>query len=401
MIKLLAASAVMALAFSACSGSGSSPLPAGRGETKLAAPAASTVPASGGGGSAASAQRSTMSISIKIPPKKKSSSGKRGTKTVSPGTAYVDVVLKSHNGMSQPVDGPYTVLVPVSQLGDCNTSGGGRSHGRATQSVSGCFTVSVPAPVGNVVYAVAALDSNMTMLDFADNLPVTVTSSGTATLAATLNGVGASVLDYTMLTDPMHTTQYNIAHNVDCSAYAVHYDRKAVCSILFDVADASGDDMAAGFGSGNSAFLGNVLSFTVTDLTTQTMLNIGYDATMPDPSAPVHQIVFDPASQGGGLSGTTLYAPPLTGYSAVLHPDFSEIPDGATDTIEVQATLSPPATYSFGQSVLFPVSAPTTYTFDLQCRNVTVGAGDPSGVPEGAVLNFCEQPESNLNLVVQ
>src|SRR6202035_1962360 len=120
MIKLLAASAVAALAFSACAGSGSSPVPLGGGQEKPATPLATTAPASGGG-SAAAAQRSTMNISIRIPAKKKSSAGKRGTKTVSPGTAYVDVVLKSHNGMMQPVDGPYTVLVPVSQLGDCNT----------------------------------------------------------------------------------------------------------------------------------------------------------------------------------------------------------------------------------------------------------------------------------------
>lgn len=339
-----------------------------------------------------------MSISIAIPAKKATAAGKRATKTVSSGTAYVDVVLQSFNGEPQPAGGPYSVLVPVSQLGACYT--GGRAHGRAVQSVSGCFTVSVPAPVGNDVYAVGAVDSNMTLLDYVDNVPVTVGSGGSATLSATLNGVGSAVTGYTMLTDPDHTTQYRLQRGVDCPASDVQYDAKAACSFVLDVADYSGDDMAAGNSVSSQAHLANVLALTVTDLTTQQPLNVGYDALAPSATTPLQEIDFDPIN-APGLSGTVLNAGPLSSYNTVVHPDLSEIASNSTDVVEFKAVLWPAPTTAFGANVLLPSIDPVTFTWDLSCKNVTVGASDPSGVAEGSVLQFCEPQESSLHVVVQ
>ncbi len=395
-IRLLAASAVFAVAVSACGSSGSTTLPAARG-AQPSAPVATAAPASGG--TAATAQRSSMTISIRIPARTKISNGKRGTKTVSPATAYVDVVLQSFDGNAQPVGGPYSTLVPVSQLGACG--GGGRAHARTPLSGSGCFTVSVPAPVGNAVYAVAAVDANMTLLDYAENIPVSVASGTTATLSATLNGVGSAVVGYTLPTDPQHTTQYNLQHGVDCSAYVVQYDPKAACSFLIDVADYSGDDMAQGNSISSQAYLANALALTVTDLTTQQPLNVGYDAVSPSSGSPAYEIDFDPAAPQGGLSGTTLGAGRLGTYNTVLHPDLSEIPASATDTIEFKAVLQQPATTAFGPSIVLPQSSAATFTWDLSCSNVTVGAGDPSGVAEGTVLQYCLPQQSNLNVVIQ
>ncbi len=172
-----------------------------------------------GGGTAASAQRSTMTVSIAIPARKMTAGNKRATKTISPGTAYVDVVLQSLNGNSQPVDGPYSVLIPVSQLNGCYT--GGRSHGRSVQALPVCSIATVPAPVGNDVYAIAALDSNMTLLDYAENVPVDVMSSGSAVLSASLDGVGSGIIGYSMLTDPSNTTTFRLQNLVDCPANAV------------------------------------------------------------------------------------------------------------------------------------------------------------------------------------
>jgi len=396
-IRLLAAGAIAALAVSACGHAGSSAVPAAR-TAVHSGPAGSTTTSGGGGGSAASAQRATMTISISIPAKKAVAAGTRATKTVSSGTAYVDVVLQSFNGEPQPADGPYSVLVPVSQLGSCYT--GGRAHGRAAQSVSGCFTASVPAPVGNDVYAVGAVDSNMTLLDYAENVSVTVASGGSATLAATLDGVGSAVAGYTMLTDPNHTTLYRLQHGVDCPGYVVQYDAKAVCSFALDVADFSGDDMAAGNGVSSQGYLANVLALTVTDLTTQQPLNIGYDAVPPSATTPVQEIDFDPVN-GVGLSGTVLNAGPMGTYNTVVHPDLSEIASNATDVIECKALLWPAPTTAFGANVLLPSTGPVTFTWDLSCQNVTVGANDPSGVAEGSVLQFCEPQESSLHVVVR
>jgi hypothetical protein len=394
-IRLLAACAVTALAVSACGRAGSSAVPAGRVAINPVSPVASNPPGAGSG-SAASAQRATMSISISIPAKKTASAAKRAPKTVSSGTAYVDVVLQSFNGETQPVSGPYNVLVPVSQLGSCTT--GGRAHARATESISGCFTVSVPAPVGSDVYAVGALDSSMTLLDYVENVSVTVANGSTATLAATLDGIGSSVIGYTMLADPLHTTQYRLQHGVDCPASHLQYDAKAVCSFVFDVGDSAGDDMAVGVGAGSQAYLANLLAFTVTDLTTQQPLSIGYDAFAPN--AAVQEIDFDPIAQAG-LSGVTLNAGPLRTYNAAVHPDLSEIPANATDTIEFKAVLSPAPTTAFGPNVLLPSTIPVAFEWDLSCKNVTVGADDPSGVAEGSVLQFCEPQESSLHVVIQ
>jgi hypothetical protein len=396
-IRLFAACAVTSLAVSACGRAGSSAVPAGRVAINPITPVASNPPGAGGG-SAASAQRATMSISIVIPAKKPTSATKRAPKTVSSGTAYVDVVLQSFDGDPQPVSGPYSVLVPVSQLGSCST--GGRAHTRATESMSGCVSVSVPAPVGRDVYAVGALDSSMTLLDYVENVSVTVADVGTATLAATLDGVGSSVIGYTMLADPLHTTQYRLQHGVDCPANHLQYDAKAVCSFVFDVGDASGDDMAVGVAVGNQAYLANLLAFTVTDLTTQQPLSIGYDAFAPNAAAPVQEIDFDPIAQAG-LSGATLNAGPLGTYNAAVHPDLSEIPANATDTIEFKAVLSPATTRAFGPNVLLPNTNPVAFEWDLSCKNVTVGADDPSGVAQGSVLQFCEPQESSLHVVIR
>jgi hypothetical protein len=396
-LRLLAASAVFALAASACGNSGSSSVPSARTGANPA-PAATSSP---NAGTAASAQRSTMTISISIPSKTKTSAHRRRPKTVSSGTTYVDVVLQSLNGEPQPASGPYTVLVPVSQLGACPTHSG-RGHNRAVQSASGCFTVSVPAPVGNDVYAVGALDGSMTLLDYVENVPVTVGSSGTASLVATLNGVGAEVIGSTMLADPANVTPYRAQYGVDCPASAVQYDAKAVCSFVFDVADGSGDDMAVGNAALSQAYLANALAFTATDITTQQPLDIAYDTASPNAAAPINEIDFDPATwPGGAVSGVTLNAGRLGRYNAVIHPDLGEIPPNATDVVEFKAVLSPPATTAFGPSVLLPNTGPVTFTWDLSCKNVTVGPNDPSGLAEGSVLQFCEPQESSFHLVVQ
>jgi hypothetical protein len=229
-IRLLAAGAVVALALSACANSNSAAVPGHRTAIGPATPAATGGPASGGG-SAASAQRSTMTVSIALPTKKAAAAGiRRAPKTVSPGIAYLDVVLQSLNGAVQPVTGPYSVLIPASQLTNCGTRAGS-SHTSSLHISAvlapppGC-TASVAAPVGDAVYAVGALDSTMTLLDYAENVPVTVPSTGTATLAATLNGVGSTVAGYTMLTDPSHTTSYRLQYGVDCPADDVQYDAR-------------------------------------------------------------------------------------------------------------------------------------------------------------------------------
>ncbi len=404
-IKPLAAGAVVALALSACANSNSSTVPGHRAAIGPATPAATGEPASGGG-SAASAQRSTMTISIVLPPKKEAAGNRRAPKTVSPGIAYLDVVLQSLNGDAQPVTGPYTILIPASQLSNCGTrAGNSRTSSVHTSAVflppPGC-TASVVAPVGNAVYAVGALDSTSTLLDYAENVPVTVPSTGTATLAATLNGVGSAVTGYTMLTDPARTTSYRLQYGVDCPADDVQYDAKAVCSFGFDVDDFSGSDMALTAQSPNGAHLANALAFTVTDLTTQQPLTIGYDTTQPDPTAPAQEIDFDPnMPTGGGLTGVVLNAGRLGRYSSVIHPDLTEIPANATDTVEFKAVLAPASTAAFGTSVALPNAGAVTFTWDLACKNVTVGPNDPSGVADGSALQFCEPQESGVHVVVQ
>jgi hypothetical protein len=391
---------VFALALSACGHSGSAVVPAARG---AAAPAATPAPSVG---AAASAKRSTMTISIAIPAKKAVASRTRGTKTVSPSTAYVDVVLQSLDGDAQPVNGPYSTLVPVSQIGTCST--GGRAHGRApqsahervTQSNYGCVSVSVAAPVGNAVYAVGALDSNMTLLDYADGVPVTVTSSGTATFTATLNGVGASLFGYTMLTNPNETTSYKTQYGVDCLPEVVQYEPKAVCAFVLDALDGSGSDMFVNWQAPGLGRLANFLALTATDVTNQQVLNISDNDMTPTENA-VYEIDFDPASNGASRVGTTYSAGPLSTYNAVIHPDLSQIPSGTTATVEFSAVMQPAATTTFGPNVVVPVTQPATFTWDFSCSNVTVGANDPSGVAEGTVLRYCLPQESNLNLVVR
>jgi hypothetical protein len=404
-IRFLAASAVLGFVLSACGSSSS--VPAGSaGKISAASPtsAPSAAPVSGGsgGGSAASAKRSTMTISFTIPKKTSSMSGKRKTKTVSPGTAYVDVVLKSLNGNVQPVDGPYSVLLPMSQVGYCST--GQRDHARAPQSVvvpSGCFSVQVPAPVGYAVYSVAALDNTMTMLDYADNIGVNVTDNQTATLTATLNGVGASIYHWVSLTDPQHTTQYNIQHGVDCPAYFVQYDPKAICSFQFNAVDASGNDMAIK-NINAPGVLANNLTISATDLTTGQPLNIENDALPPDPQNPIYQIMWDPTNPAGGISGTFKNAGQMSTYNTAIHPDLSEIPANSTDTVRFTAVLNKPSTYSFGPSVLYPFADDTaTFTWDYSCQNVTIGPNDPSGVAEGSVFQYCSAHESNIDVVIQ
>jgi hypothetical protein len=345
-----------------------------------------------------------MTISIALPPKKAAAGIGRAPKTVSPGIAYLDVVLQSLDGAAQPVTGPYTVLIPASQLTNCGTrTGSSHTSTLHTSAVlappPGC-TASVAAPVGNAVYAVGALDSTMTLLDYAENVPVTVPSTGTATLAATLNGVGSAVAGYTMLTDPAHTTSYRLQYGVDCPADDVQYDAKAVCSFGFDVDDFSGSDMALTAQSPNGAHLANALAFSVTDLTTQQPITIGYDSSQPDPTAPAQEIDFDPNTPGG-LTGVVLNAGRLGRYSSVIHPDLTEIPANATDTVEFKAVLAPASTTAFGPSVALPNAGAVTFTWDLACKNVTIGPSDPSGVAEGSTLQFCEPQESGVHVVVQ
>lgn len=387
-IRFLAASACAALALTGCANSGASNVPAARPHTTATA---APVP----GGTASGARRSTMKISIAIPVKTKTSANGRKGQTVSPSTASLDVVLQTLNGTAQPTDGPYNTLVPLAQLGSCDGGGSGRARARAPQSVSNCYTATVPAPVGDAVYAIAAVDSGMTLLDYAENVAVTVDASGSATLSANLNGVGASVIGYSVVTDPSHES-HAPADLVDCPGFVAQYDAGAVCGYDFEFADNSGDDMALALPI--AGYLANAVDLTATDLTTHQALNINYNDA-PDPANPVHEIDFDPAVPAGAPSGTVLSGGQLTTYFTDVRPDLSEIPAGATDIVEFKAVLMPPATTAFGPNVLLPHAAATAFTWDLPCRNVTVPADDPSGVAEGTVMQFCDPP-SNVNLVV-
>jgi hypothetical protein len=160
--------------------------------------------------------------------------------------------------------------------------------------------------------------------------------------------------------------------------------------------------MAVGNAATSQAYLANAVALTATDLTTQLPLNIAYDTASPNAAAPVNEIDFDPANpQGGQLAGATLNAGRLGRYNAVIHPDLSAIPPSSTDVVEFSAVLAPPATTAFGPNVHLPNAAPVTFTWDLTCKNVTVGPNDPSGVAEGSVLQFCLPQESSFHLVVQ
>lgn len=401
-MRFVGAGAVFALALSACGHSGSAVVPAAR---SAAAVAPSPTPAPSVG-AAASAKRSTMMISVAIPPKKASASRGRGAKTVSPSTAYLDVVLQSLDGDAQPVNGPYSTLVPVSQIGSCST--GGRAVGRAPQSANqrrpqynySCVSISVPAPVGHAVYAVGALDPNMTLLDYVDGVPVTVTESGTAAFTATLNGVGASLYGYTMLTDPNQTTAYKTQYGVDCLPEVVQYQPKAVCAFVFDALDGSGQDMFVNWQPPGLGRLANFLALTANDVTNQQQVNIGVNSVTPTEN-PVYEIDFDPASNGTSRNGTLYSFGPLTTYNAVIHPDLTQIPSGTTATVEFTAVMQPVGTAIFGPNVVVPVTQATTFTWDYSCTTVTVGGNDPSGVAEGTVLHYCLAPESNLAITVQ
>jgi hypothetical protein len=261
-----------------------------------------------------------------------------------------------------------------------------------------CVTTNLSAPVGDAVYAVGVLDQNMTLLDYADGIPVTIASGAAATLPATLNGVGASVIGYPLLTDPNGTTAYNQQNLVECSHDAVAVDPQAICSYVVDVADNSGDDMANIAAPPAQAHLANALALTATDVTTGQPLDLGYGPEAVDPSAGIQQVVYDP-NAATGLTGSSFNAGPVP-YNAALHFDLTGIPSGSTHTVEVAATLQPPVTTAFGPNVLVPHASAATFTWDIPCRTVTVGANDPSGVAEGTVLRFCDPP-SNLRVVVQ
>ncbi|MDB5069862.1 MAG: hypothetical protein JWM87_973 [Candidatus Eremiobacteraeota bacterium] len=403
-IRFVGAGAVFALALSACGHSGSAVVPPAR---SVAAVAPSPTPAPSVG-AAASAKRSTMTISVAIPAKKASASRGRGTKTVSPSTAYVDVVLKSLEGDAQPVNGPYSTVVAVSQLGTCQT--GGRSAGRAAQSANqrapqsnySCVTVNVPAPVGHAIYAVAALDANMTLLDYIDGVPVTVDSSGTAAFTATLNGVGASLYGYTMLGSPGDFTNYKTMNAVDCSADVLQYEPKAVCSFEFNVLDGSGSDMFVNWQSPGLGRLANFVTVTATDTTSQQALNVTANNMTPMAENPTYEVDFDPATDAPGWIGNGIYAgAALKTYNAVIHPDLSEIPNGTTTTVDIKAVMQPAGTTTFGPNVVVPVTQAATYTWDYSCSTVTVPAGDPSGVAEGTVLHYCMPQESNLAVTIR
>jgi hypothetical protein len=226
-----------------------------------------------------------------------------------------------------------------------------------------------------------------------------VGSSGSATLSATLNGVGSGISGYSTLTDPAHTTSFRMQYGVDCPGYSVQYEPKAVCSFLFDAVDGAGDDMATQ--SAGAAYLANGLALTAADVTTQQPLNIGYDTLVPNAMGTVQEIDFDPANPQGGLAGVVLNGGRLNRYSVVLHPDLSEIPADSTDTVEFKAVLSPANTTAFGASVHLPATDPATFTWDLSCKNVTIGPNDPTGLAEGTTIQYCLPQESNLNVVVR
>lgn len=394
--RSIAASGALLLALAACGHAGSSAVPPVHRAAASATPAPTPAPSVG---AAATAKRSTMRISIAIPGRT-SSANQRRTKTVSPATAYVDVVLQSLDGDVQPVNGPYSTLVPVSQIGTCST--GGRAHGRATQSTYGCVSVNVAAPVGHAVYAVGALDANMTLLDYAERVPVTVDSSGTAAFTATLDGVGGSLYGYTMLTDPNQSSSYETQYGVDCLPEVVQYEPKAVCSFIFDALDGSGSDMFLNWQSPGLGHLANFLALSAMDVTNQQLMNIGINDLTPIPDNPAYEIDFDPAGNNtASRVGTVYTAGWLSTYNGVIHPDLSQIPSGTTATVEFKAVMQPPATTAFGPNVVVPVTEPATFTWDYTCRNVTVGANDPSGVAEGTVVRYCLQPESNLSVTVR
>jgi hypothetical protein len=376
-LNVLAAGAVLGLALSACGNAGSSTVPAH---------GTATPPASPAGGTAASAKRTTMTISVTIP--SRSASSARRARTVSPNLAYIDVVLQSLDGVAQPVDGPYSTLIPASALGSCS-GGGTRSKTRSPQSLTGCFTDSIPAPMGDAVYAVAVLDGSMNLLDYADNVPIHLTGSGD-TLAATLNGVAASVIGSYTFTDPSVA-----GDSVHCSSDTIQYDAQALCSYTFYLVDASGDTMAGDMTPAHGA---NRVVFTATDLITRTPLNIAHD-DFPSSTPVVNEIDFDPAvAAASAPSGAVLQAGFMPGYTSTIRPDLSEIADGPSHVVEFKAAVDAATTTAFGPTVVIPPAH--TFAWDLPCKSVTVGAGDPSGLAEGTALQFCDVP-SNLNVRIQ
>jgi len=328
-----------------------------------------------------------MTISIAIPAKKGSAQG-RHARTVSPNVAYLDVVLQSLNGTAQPVNGPYSVVIPVSQLSGCSSSGG-RSVGRSVQSLGGCYTVTVPAPIGSAVYAIGVLDSGMTLLDYAEGAAVGITGSGNDSLTAVLNGVGATVAGSYVLTDPG-----NAPDPLHCSSYEQAFDVHAVCSYTFHMVDNSGDDMAAG-GTGQAA---NRVAFTVTDLTAQQVMNLAHD-DYPSSVFVANEIDFDPAVQASSTpTNYVVQGGALPNYTTFIRPAVSDIPAGETHMVEFKAVLSAAPTTAFGPNVNVPPGG--TYTWDLPCKHVIVGPNDPSGVGEGTHLSFCD-PTANLNLTIE
>jgi hypothetical protein len=328
-----------------------------------------------------------MTISITIPARHASSA--RRARTVSPNLAYLDIVLQSLDGVAQPVNGPYSTLIPASQLGACS-GGGTRGKTRAPQTLSGCFSASLPAPVGDAVYAVAVLDAGMTLLDYAENAAVHVTGSGDDTLAASLNGVAASVIGSYTLTDPGTS-----ADPVHCAPDTIQYDTHALCSYTFYLVDASADNMGGGTANAHPA---NRVVFTATDLTAQSPLNIAHD-DYPSSASVADEIDFDPAVPAASApSGTVLQAGFMQNYGTTIRPDLGEISVGTTHVVEFKAAVDAAATTAFGPSVVIPPAR--TFTWDLPCKNVTVGAGDPSGVAEGTALQFCDVA-ANLNVTIQ
>jgi hypothetical protein len=381
--RLLAACVVVGFAASACGNSGSSAVPTARLGAGQSQPSS---PPSAGGGTAASAQRSSMTITITIPARKGSAQGRRA-RTVSPNIAYLDVVLQSLNGTAQPVNGPYSVLIPVSQLNGCS-SGGTRSTGRSVQSLGGCYTTTVPAPIGSAVYAIGVLDGGMTLLDYAEGAAVGITGNGNDSLTATLNGVGATVAGSYVFTDPG-----NAPDPLHCNSYEQAYDVHAVCSYTFHLVDNSGDDMADG-GTGHGA---NRVALTVTDLTAQQAMNIAHD-DYPSSVFVANEVDFDPAVPASSTpSNYVVQGGALPDYTTFIRPELSDIPAGETHMVEFKAVLSAAATTAFGPNVIVPAGG--TFTWDLPCRHVIVGPNDPSGVGEGTHLEYCD-PTANLNLTV-
>jgi hypothetical protein len=147
-----------------------------------------------------------------------------------------------------------------------------------------------------------------------------------------------------------------------------------------------------------NADLANRIAFTVTDLTAQQPVNIAHD-DYPSPVFVAHEIDFDPAVPSSTTpANLVLQAGAMQNYTTAIRPDLGDIPSGETHMLEFKAVLEAPATTAFGPSVLLPQT--TTFTFDVPCKNVTVGPNDPSGVGEGTVLQFCD-PTSSLHFTVQ